>query len=83
MTINQFKSFALQSLCEEHLWKDGETQEFTLMSWRYKIEKKDGLYHLYCDGSNENEGEWARHDAFPTLGLLFNSIFTSRWISII
>ena len=81
MTVSQFKAFALQTMCEEHLWKNGESSEFTLLGWRYKIEKSDGLFHLYLNGQNKKEGGWCRHDAFPTMNRLFASIFYTRCIS--
>ena len=81
MTINQFKTFALETMCEEHLWKPGEATTFTLRGWGYKIEKgRDNLFHLYCNGSKK-EGEWSRHDAFPTTNKLFHHIFLMRCIS--
>ena len=73
MGINQFKTYALQTMCEEHLWKVGESDTFKLKDWEYKIEKTDKGYTLTTNGTTFNE--------FPTMGKLFHYMFDSRWIS--
>ena len=80
MTIGQFKTFALESMCEAHTWKNGETYDFTLKGWRYTIKKEGRLFHLYTYGAHKAE-EFARHDAFKTLPRLFHDIFNMRYIS--
>lgn len=79
MGINQFKTFALETLCEAHLWKMGESTSFSLIGVDYKIERVPAGWALYS--FNKVKKEWNLPRVYPTCGRLFNHIFSDRVIS--
>ena len=78
MGINEFRHYALRTMCEAHLWGIGEEDTFTLKGWTYRItlaqRAKDYPFVLYV-----NNGSKPMY--FPTIGRLFHHIFKSRMIS--
>lgn len=87
MGINQFKTYALRTMCEAHLWKVGEEDIFTLKGCTYKIglvNRGSGIYAFTLTqiypGAPEGEQEGTPM-YFQDMGRLFHHIFDSRWIS--
>ena len=80
MGINEFRAFALQTLCEAHNWEPMQTEFFTLKGWEYRIRKEpDGMFSLTERASKYDM--WPGPDEFKTMGRLFAFIFASRCIS--
>lgn len=79
MTIGQFKTFALQTMCEAHLWKIGEFNTFTLVGIDYKIERCEAGWSL--ETWNKVRQKWNEPRIYPDAGRLFNHLFSDRVIS--
>lgn len=83
MSINEFRAYALRTMCEAHLWKTYEQDFFNLRGYNYKIKKEaPGAFSLTQrypgapDGCKEGEPM-----IFPDMGRLFHHLFDSRMIS--
>ena len=79
MSINQFKTFALATMCEAHLWKIGESSIFTLMGVEYRIERTREGWSL--ETWNKVRDTWNKAKIYPDAGRLFNHLFSDRLIS--
>ena len=79
MGINEFRTYALQTMCEAHLWKIGEEDTFTLKGWTYHITLEYRGANNYPFVLRVNNGSKPMY--FQTIGRLFHHIFESRMIS--
>lgn len=80
MSINEFRTYALRTLCEEHLWKPLESDFFTLRGREYRIMMEpDGTFTLTTRVSKHDM--WPAPKTFPTMGRLFVHLFRSCMIS--
>lgn len=79
MGINQFKAFALETLCEAHLWNIAESTIFTLMGVEYRIERVREGWSL--ETRNKVRDTWNKARIYPDAGRLFNHLFSDRLIS--
>lgn len=77
MGINEFRHYALRTMCEAHLWGVGEEDTFTLNGWNYSI-TRDQSARVYPFVLRVNKST-PRY--FPDMGRLFHYIFESRMIS--
>ncbi len=80
MGINEFRAYALRTMCEEHLWNYGEQDVFALKGWMYRIRREDDGRFSLSYGHVKNE-EWPTPMYFPNMARLFHHIFQSRMIS--
>lgn len=82
MTTEELKKSALRNLLEEHLWKVGESDTFTLGGPNgpivYRMERTDYGWALQY-GSERSERR--NVEAFPTMGRLYNHIFRGLGIA--
>ncbi len=79
MGINQFKTFALETLCEAHLWNYNESTAFKLLGVDYKIERIAEGWALYS--YNKVRKDWNKPRVYPDAGRLFRHLFSDRVIS--
>lgn len=79
MGINEFKTFALQTMCEAHLWKPGERTVFSLKGREYLIVKWENNWSLAERKSKYDM--WGAPIEFPDSNRLFRYIFNNRLIS--
>ena len=79
MTIEQFKTFALQTMCEAHLWKIGESNTFTLRVLTTKLSDAR-LGGRWRPGTKFGRNGTNRAST-PMRGRLFNHLFSDRAIS--
>ena len=76
MLVADFKMYALRTLTEEHLWKVGESDEFTLLGYKYAIEKlSDVCWSLTYKTIN-------RRETFSTMNRLFHHLFEKHGIRV-
>ena len=80
MGINEFRAYALRTMCEEHLWGFGEEDVFTLKGYEYRIRlESDGRFSLSVHLPKNKE--WSKPYYFPTMGRLFCHIFERNLLS--
>ena len=76
MGINQFRAYALKSVCDGLSLKTGECEGFRLEGWDYMIIKTKNGFTLVTKTKSREFNEF-----FKTLPELFKYIFWSRCIS--
>lgn len=79
MGINEFRYYALRTMCEAHLWGIGEEDTFTLKGLTYNIKLEYRGANFYPFVLRVNNG--SKPMCFRTIGELFHHIFESRMIS--
>ena len=79
MGINQFKTFALETMCEAHLWNEDESTIITLLGVKYRITRTIAGWNL--ETWNKVKKGWNSPRKYPDAGRLFNHLFSDRLIS--
>jgi len=76
MTIEEFKSYALRTLCEEHLWKIDEWDRFTIGQGTYELKRNDKGFQLAVVLSKRyGKMIYGKVKTFPRMSELFSYIF--------
>lgn len=71
MTIEEFKAYALRTLCEEHLWKIDEWDRFTIGQGTYELKRNDKGFQLAVVLSKG----YGKVKMFPRMSELFSYLF--------
>ena len=83
MGINQFKTYALRTMCEAHLWKIGEEDIFFLKGWEYRIVlvRLGASNYAFTLQKRVKGRDWTTPLYFKDLGRLFHDLFRNLCIS--
>ena len=73
MNREELNAFMLTNLLEEHLWGEGEYNEFAFSGVLYKMEKVNNGFSLYT--FNKISAGWNKPKTYPTMGRLFAAHF--------
>ena len=56
------KKYIVNTLSEEKLWKEGESDSFVFGKWNLTLRKEEGIYHpfIYAVRGVHENGTWSR-----------------------